>query len=65
MEIKVENINTIFHGEIVEFDKNNNLILKIDDKDYELKIINFKSNLLEFIFDKSFYEIRILESTKY
>jgi biotin carboxyl carrier protein len=63
MEIKVEDINTIFHGEIVEFDKNNNLILKIDDKNYALKIINFKSNLLEFIFDKSFYEIRILEST--
>ncbi len=63
MEIKVDDIKTIFHGEIVEFDKNNNLILKIDNKKHELKIINFKSNLLEFIFDNSFYEIRILEST--
>jgi biotin carboxyl carrier protein len=63
MEIKSDDIKTIFHGEIVEFDKNNNLILRIDDKKHELKLINFKSNLLEFIFDNSFYEIRVLEST--
>ena len=63
MEIKVEDIKTIFHGEIVEFDKNNNLVLKIDDKKHELKIISFKSNILEFIFDNSFCEIRVLEST--
>ena len=63
MEIKVEDIKTIFHGEIVEFDKNNNLVLKIDDKRHELKIISFNSNILEFIFDNSYYEIRVLEST--
>ena len=63
MEIKVEDIKTIFRGEIVEFDKNNNLVLKIDDKKYELKIISFKSNILEFIFDNSYCEIKVLEST--
>ncbi len=63
MEIKVEDIKTIFRGEIVEFDKNNNLVLKIDDKRHELKIISFKSNILEFIFDNSYYEIKVLEST--
>ncbi len=63
MEIKVEDIKTIFRGEIVEFDKNNNLVLKIDDKKHELKIISFKSNILEFIFDNSYYEIKVLEST--
>ena len=63
MEIKVEDIKTIFHGEIVELDKNNNLVLKIDDKKHELKIISFKSNIIEFIFDNSYYEIKVLEST--
>ena len=63
MEIKVEDIKTIFRAEIVEFDKNDNLVLKIDDKKHELKIINFKSNILEFIFDNSYCEIRVLEST--
>lgn len=63
MEIKVEDIKTIFRGEIVEFDKNNNLVLKIDDKKHELKIISFKSNILEFIFDNSYCEIKVLEST--
>ncbi|MBA3751097.1 MAG: biotin attachment protein, partial [Nitrosopumilus sp.] len=62
MEIKVDGIENIFHGEIVKFDKND-LILKIDDVEYKLKFINFQSNLIEFIFDNSFYEIRVLEST--
>jgi biotin carboxyl carrier protein len=63
MEIKVDGLENIFHGEIVKFDKNNNLVLKIDNNEYDLKIINFKSNIIEFIFDNSFYEIRVLEST--
>ncbi len=63
MEIKVDGLENVFHGEIVKFDKNNNLVLKIDDNEYDLKIINFKSNIIEFIFDNSFYEIRVLEST--
>jgi biotin carboxyl carrier protein len=63
MEIKVSGLESVFHSEIVKFDKNNNLILKIDDNDYELKLINFKSNIIEFIFNNSFYEVRVLEST--
>jgi biotin carboxyl carrier protein len=63
MDFKVEDLQNIFYGEIVKFDKNNNLILKIDDKEYELKLINFKSNTIEFIFDNTFYEIRVLDSS--
>jgi biotin carboxyl carrier protein len=63
MEIKVDDIQTVFRGEIVEIDKNNNLILKIDDNKHELKIISFKNSLIEFIFDNSFYEINLIEST--
>ena len=62
MDFKVEDLQNIFFGEIIKFDKNNNLILKIDEKEYELKLINFKSNLMEFIFDNTFYEIRVLDS---
>jgi biotin carboxyl carrier protein len=63
MDFKVEDLQNIFYGDIEKLDKNNNLTLKIDDKTYDLKLINFKSNLIEFIFDNSFYEIRVLEST--
>jgi biotin carboxyl carrier protein len=62
MDFKVEGLQNIFYGEIIKFDKNNNLILKIDEKEYELKLINFKSNLIEFIFNNTFYEIRVLDS---
>jgi biotin carboxyl carrier protein len=63
MEIKVDDLGKIFHGEIVRFDSNNNLILKIEGVEHELKLISFKGNAFEFIFDNSFYEIRVLEST--
>ena len=63
MDIKVDGLENIFHGEIVKFDKNNNLILNIDDNQHTVKLINFKSNIIEFIFDNSFYEVRVLEST--
>ena len=63
MEIKVDDIQTVFRGEIVEIDKNNNLILKINGNKHELKIISFKNSLIEFIFDNSFYEINLIEST--
>jgi biotin carboxyl carrier protein len=62
MEIKVDDLGKVFHGEIVKFD-NNNLILRIEGIEHELKIISFKVNALEFIFDNSFYEIRVVEST--
>ena len=61
MDFQVEGLQNIFYGEIIKFDKNNNLILKIDEKEYEIKLINFKSNLIEFIFDNAFYEIRVLD----
>ncbi len=34
MDIKVDGLENIFHGEIVKFDKNNNLILNIDDNQH-------------------------------
>ena len=63
MEIKVDDLGKIFHGEIVKFDNDNNLILRIEGIDHGLKLISFKGNAFEFIFDNSFYEIRVLEST--
>jgi biotin carboxyl carrier protein len=63
MEIKVDDLGKIFHGEIVRFDNNNNLVLRIEGIEHELKLISFKGNAFEFIFDNSFYEIRVLEST--
>ena len=38
MEIKVAGLENVFHSEIVKFDKNNNLILKIDDNDIRAEI---------------------------
>ena len=38
MEVKVSGLENVFRSEIVKFDKNNNLILRIDDNDYRAEI---------------------------
>jgi biotin carboxyl carrier protein len=63
MDIKVDNLETVFQSSIVKIDRDNNLILRINNIDHNLKLVNFKSNMLEFIFDNSYYEIRILDIT--
>ncbi len=63
MDIKVDNLDTVFQSSIVKIDRDNNLILRINNIDHNLKLVNFKSNILEFIFDNSYYEIRILDIT--
>jgi biotin carboxyl carrier protein len=63
MDIKVDNLETVFQSSIVKIDRDNNLILRINNIDHNLKLVNFKSNILEFIFDNSYYEIRILDIT--
>ena len=63
MDIKVDGLETIFQSNIVKINTDNNLILRINGADHNLKLVNFKSNILEFIFDNSYYEIRILDVT--
>ena len=43
MEIKVDDLGKIFHGEIVKFDNDNNLILRIEGIDHGLKLISLKA----------------------
>lgn len=63
MEIKVEEINQEFKGKIVGFDKDGNLIIEINGSEHLIKIIEMKSDRFEFIFDNTFHETKISEST--
>ncbi len=63
MEIKVNDLSHIFNGEIVRLDADGNLIIRIDNNEYILKLINSKDDYFEFIFDNSYHEIKVVEST--
>ena len=63
MEIKIDGINQEFEGKIRGFDKNDNLIIEINGLEHLIKIVEIKSDRFEFIFDNTFHETRISEST--
>jgi biotin carboxyl carrier protein len=63
MEIKVSNLETVFEGNIVDFDSQNGIKIKINDNIHTVKIIEFRSDGFEFMFDDSYNDVQILEST--
>ncbi|MDQ4074552.1 MAG: acetyl-CoA carboxylase biotin carboxyl carrier protein subunit [Thermoproteota archaeon] len=63
MEIKVSDLETIFEGDIVDFDSKNGIKIKINDTIHTIKIIEFRSDGFEFMFDDSYNEVKVLEST--
>jgi len=63
MGIKVNDLKTIFEGNIVDFDRQNGIRIKINDNIHTVKIIEFRSDGFEFMFDDSYNEVQILEST--
>ena len=62
MEFKLENIEDIFNGEIINKISNSEYIIKIQDKEYQLQILNINSNKMEFILDNQFHSVRYLEN---
>jgi biotin carboxyl carrier protein len=63
MEIKVSNLETVFEGNIVEFQTKNVKNKKKNDNIHTVKIIEFRSDGFEFMFDDSYNDVQILEST--
>jgi len=63
MEIKVDEINQEFEGKIKGFDKHDNLVVEINDTEHLIKIIDIKTDRFEFIFDNTYHETKISNST--
>lgn len=63
MEIKIDEYAEEPHGKIDGFNRNGDLVIKINDKEHLLKIIEIGTNKFEFIFDNRFHEAKITEST--
>ena len=62
MEFKLEDIEETFNGEIVNRISNNEYLIKIQDKEHRLQILNISSSGMEFVLDNHFHSVNYLEN---
>lgn len=62
MECKIEDIEGIFSGEIVENLGNYEYLIKINDREQNLKILMMDSRGIEFILDQKYHKVKYLQS---
>ena len=62
MECKIEDIEGTFNGEIVENLGNNEYVIKLNDREQNLKILSMDARGLEFVLDQQYHKVKYLES---
>jgi len=63
MEYKIEDIEGTFNGEIMENSGNSEYVIKINDREQNLKILNMDTRGIEFILDQKYHKVKYLDST--
>jgi len=61
MEFKLEDIEETFNGEIINEISNNEYLIKIQDKEHHLQILNINSSGMEFVLDNHFHSVNYVE----
>ena len=62
MDFKVENIEEIFSGEVIKKLSSDEYLIRIQDKEHQLQILNINSNKMEFVLDNQFHSVRYIEN---
>ena len=62
MDYKIPDIEKSFEGRIVENLGNNDYVIKINDKEHQLRIINMGAQGIEFILDQQYHKAKYLET---
>ena len=62
MDYKISDVEKSFDGRIIENLGNNDYVIKINDKEHQLKIINMDAKGIEFILDKQYHKAKYLET---
>ncbi len=62
MEYKIQDIEGSFNGEIVENLGNNEYVIKLNDREQNLKILTMDSKGIEFVLDQKYHKVKYLES---
>ena len=63
MDYKIPDIEKSFDGKIVENLGNNDYVIKINDNDHQLKILNMNAKGIEFILDQKYHRAKYLENS--
>ena len=63
MDYKILDIEKQFEGSITENLGNNEYVIKINDNEHKLKILNMNSKGIEFILDQEFHRAKYLEQS--
>ncbi|MFB5598348.1 MAG: acetyl-CoA carboxylase biotin carboxyl carrier protein subunit [Nitrosopumilaceae archaeon] len=63
MEYKIQDVEGVFNGEIVENLGNNEYVIKINDREQSLKIIQMDARGIEFILDQKYHKAKYLDSS--
>jgi len=62
MEFKLEDIEETFNGEIVNKISNNEYLIKIQDKEHHILILDINSRGMEFVLDNLYHNVNYLEN---
>ena len=62
MDYKISDVEKSFDGGIVENLGNNDYVIKINDKEHQLRIINMDVKGIEFILDQQYHKAKYLET---
>ena len=62
MEFKLEDIEETFNGEIVSKISNNEYLIKIQDKENHIQILDINSRGMEFVLDNHYHSVNYLEN---
>lgn len=63
MDYKIEDFANTFNGEIVENLGNQEYLIKIDDNEHQIKILEMNAHGIEFILDQEYHRAKYLQSS--
>ena len=63
MDYKIQDVESAFSGEITENLGNNEYVIKINDKDYQVKILTMDAKGIEFLLNQQYHKAKYLENT--
>ena len=62
MDYKITDVEKSFEGKITENLGNNDYVIKINDKEHQLKILSMDAKGIEFILDQQYHKAKYLET---
>jgi biotin carboxyl carrier protein len=63
MEYKIAHLEQLVNAELVSTLGESEAMVKINQKDYRLKVLRFSTNIIEFMIDNSYHYAKILNSS--